>query len=208
MNYRLKLKSNFKYISFCINDIDSIELTKDWCHIYEIRNLITNQFYIGSCFNFKKRVREHLNSLRKNKHRNQYLQNSWNKYGIENFKFTIHVSLLSKENLLEIEQNYLDRYFTFFSNRLFNLNRYVDGGFRNRKHTDETKRLMSIKSLGKKGTVFGENHSTSKLNNDQVYEIRKMYKLGGYSYAELGRIYNVTYQTIREIILNKIWKHI
>ena len=59
--------------------------------IYAIKNIATNQIYIGSVYKatFYKRFKQHLNGLIKNKHENSKLQNSYNKYGEENFEFYI-----------------------------------------------------------------------------------------------------------------------
>ena len=58
--------------------------------IYTITNIITNKIYVGSCTtSIKQRFSNHINSLKNNKHRNSYLQRSYNKYGHSNFKFEI-----------------------------------------------------------------------------------------------------------------------
>ena len=57
--------------------------------VYTITNLINNKIYVGCAFKIKRRIRAHYNSLKNNKHRNGRLQNSWNKYGKENFIFEI-----------------------------------------------------------------------------------------------------------------------
>lgn len=55
------------------------------CGIYVIQNNINQKKYIGYSRHITKRKYKHLNGLRKNTHGNQHLQNSWNKYGEENF---------------------------------------------------------------------------------------------------------------------------
>jgi group I intron endonuclease len=59
------------------------------CGIYKIENIVTGDFYIGQSINLKNRRYQHFYELKKNKHKNKYLQNSFNKYGKENFKFFI-----------------------------------------------------------------------------------------------------------------------
>lgn len=62
----------------------------DGIGVYQIRNLVTGQMYVGSTKkSFKHRLACHLRKLRNNKHVSLYLQNSWNKYGEENFVFEI-----------------------------------------------------------------------------------------------------------------------
>ena len=57
--------------------------------IYSITNVINNKKYVGSTRNLKRRFCEHQSALLHNRHKNRHLQNSWNKYGEENFIFTI-----------------------------------------------------------------------------------------------------------------------
>ena len=57
------------------------------CGIYKIENLVNGKVYIGKTVDFKERKKEHKLDLRLNRHYNNYLQNAWNKYGRENFKF-------------------------------------------------------------------------------------------------------------------------
>ena len=53
--------------------------------IYKIVNKINGKVYVGQSVNMRNRYARHLNSLRKNKHYNQYLQRSFNKYKEESF---------------------------------------------------------------------------------------------------------------------------
>ena len=79
--------------------------------IYKIINKITGQYYVGSAKNIENGCRSrwnvHVGRLNNNKHTNDYLQNAWNKYGNDKFKFVI-VELVSPENILLVEQKYLD----------------------------------------------------------------------------------------------------
>jgi len=57
--------------------------------VYIIRNLVNNKAYIGKSKNINQRKNTHFNALRLNKHTNQHLQNSYNKYGKKYFEFNI-----------------------------------------------------------------------------------------------------------------------
>lgn len=53
----------------------------------------------------------------------------------------------------------------------------------------------------------GIKNGGSKLNEKQVKEIRKKYTTKD-NYTKIGKKYNVSYQTISEIIRGKRWKHL
>lgn len=57
--------------------------------IYSIINNANNKCYIGQSFNIALRFSQHKSKLKKNKHANKHLQNAWNKYGENCFKFEI-----------------------------------------------------------------------------------------------------------------------
>lgn len=76
--------------------------------IYKIRNVINNDFYIGSSINIDSRWNVHRHLLKNNKHYNLHLQRAWNKYNEKNFVFEIIEEVLDKSKLVEREQHYLD----------------------------------------------------------------------------------------------------
>lgn len=76
--------------------------------IYFIINEINGKIYIGSAVNFRIRWNVHQSNLNLNVHENKLLQNAWNKYGAENFRFQVLEYVEDKTKLLEIEQNWLD----------------------------------------------------------------------------------------------------
>jgi group I intron endonuclease len=76
--------------------------------IYEIKNIINNNIYIGSLANLNKRKYSHFIELSKNKHGNLHLQNAYNKYGGENFIFEVLEYVEDKNELIKIEQYYID----------------------------------------------------------------------------------------------------
>lgn len=55
--------------------------------IYMIINLSNNKVYVGSSKDISRRLKEHIRHLKNNKHENIYLQNSYNKYSQNMFKF-------------------------------------------------------------------------------------------------------------------------
>ena len=53
--------------------------------------------------------------------------------------------------------------------------------------------------------MLGEDNTSAKLNHIQVEEIREIYSMGNISLRALAKDYNVSYTTIRYIILKKTW---
>jgi group I intron endonuclease len=77
--------------------------------IYEIRNLITGDCYIGSSVNLLQRKNRHFKDLKNNKHHSIILQRAYNKYNKEFFKFNV-IEVIKDQNLLiEREQYFLDK---------------------------------------------------------------------------------------------------
>ena len=70
------------------------------CGIYKIYCDSNNRTYIGSSNNIERRFKEHLGDLRNNRHSNQYLQNSYNKYGEE---ITTYPSILEASRVLKVD---------------------------------------------------------------------------------------------------------
>lgn len=79
--------------------------------IYKITCTANNRFYIGSSLHIETRVRSHFNHLRKNKHLNKNLQNSYNKHNEISFIVEC-IECVSKDinykDLILLEQTYLD----------------------------------------------------------------------------------------------------
>ncbi len=87
--------------------------------IYRILNLVTDKWYVGSAKNIGKRWKDHKRNLRKGT-ANPYLQNSFNKYGAENFILEILREVKGNhKELLAIEQEYLDEWMP--TGQLYNL---------------------------------------------------------------------------------------
>lgn len=61
--------------------------------VYTITNTISGKIYVGQALNVRKRWQRHRWDLNHNKHRNQFLQDAWKKYGEESFDFKVVVNL-------------------------------------------------------------------------------------------------------------------
>lgn len=78
--------------------------------IYKIENILDNACYIGSSNNYARRKRRHFDDLKSNQHHSIILQRAYNKYGADAFRiFELEAfAFISKEKTLEREQHYLD----------------------------------------------------------------------------------------------------
>lgn len=89
--------------------------------VYIISNLKNDKVYIGSAIDINQRFRLHKSLLRRKKHSNPHLQNSWNKYGSESFTFNMLIEC-SLSLLIEYEQEVLDKYsYTLGWDSLYNI---------------------------------------------------------------------------------------
>lgn len=75
--------------------------------IYKITNTTNGRIYIGSATNLTQRKGDHFSKLRKQIHRNRYLQNSYNLHGKDAFQFNI-IEFCDRGILVEREQFYID----------------------------------------------------------------------------------------------------
>lgn len=115
--------------------------------IYKITNLITNKVYVGSAINLYVRKNIHYSRLRNNKHENSYLQNAWNKDGVESFKFEV-IELCDSSKLLEWEQFYIDAYNACDRDCGYNIIP-IAGNQLGVKRSEKTRKLISQVQLNK-----------------------------------------------------------
>lgn len=119
--------------------------------IYIITNDIDARIYIGSATSFKQRYAVHKKKIIQNEGCNPKLKNFANKYGIEHLTFSA-VHACEKEELLKVEQLYLDIFQPFDDNG-FNIARKA-GSPIGYKHTQEAKDKMK----GRPGHKWDEEH--------------------------------------------------
>lgn len=126
--------------------------------IYKIESIIRpKKIYIGSAKDIKKRWREHRNLLLTNKHENKRLQNHYNKYGNDDFKYSVLIECEpDTKMLLDKEQFFIDAY-----NPFFNICKKAacPPGI---THTEETRKRLSERMKGNK-YLLGHKHSEETL---------------------------------------------
>lgn len=119
--------------------------------IYLIFCKVNKKKYLGSSIHIKNRFSEHKTRLHKNYHANQYLQNAWNKYGEDSFKFSI-IEKCSEDQLIEREQYWIDKLNVCNHEKGYNL-RPLAASNLGVKFTKETKRKISASNMGKKRSL-------------------------------------------------------
>lgn len=128
--------------------------------IYSITNIHTGKVYYGSSNGIEKRWSGHRSKLRKGRHPNPHLQNSWNKYGESSFVFRIEEEL-PPECLQQIEQNYLD-WCKIFPNWSYNIGYDAECATRGIKFgppSAEHRRKIGIANSGNKNANYGKQLS-------------------------------------------------
>lgn len=91
------------------------------CYIYKIINQVTGEKYVGQTTNFSRRIENHFYQLQKHTHRNQKLQEAYDKYGKEAFIVTKKRYDLTKDELNELEIKEIEKEDSF--NNGYNLTR-------------------------------------------------------------------------------------
>lgn len=139
--------------------------------VYKIT--INSIVYIGSSSNLKRRLSDHLKFLNKNKHQNKHLQSSFNKYSIEKLIISI-LEFCKVENLKEREDFYINEYNAFEDGFNQSKNSFSPLGY---KHTEENKKIMSDKKIGKSQTLEHVNkRKLSLIGKKRTCEHKEKYK--------------------------------
>lgn len=138
--------------------------------IYKITNIYNNKCYIGQALSIMKRFAVHRNLLLNNKHYNNHLQASWNKYGSDAFVFEI-LEKVPIELLDEREEYYILNLKD--NNNQFGYNKRIECKTnKGIKVSDGTKEKMRLSHLGhKRSKKAQEKISRSRFKS--VYQIDK-----------------------------------
>lgn len=135
--------------------------------IYIITNLLNNKHYIGSSKDLKKRLRDHRNSLIKNKHENKRLQHSFNKYGIDVFTFEV-LEYHTVEYMVSMEQYWMNMLNTPNRKFGFNIRPVAQGGkgFSKEEHPQYgTHRSLETKEKLRKAHTDKKRKEQQKRNS-------------------------------------------
>ena len=168
--------------------------------IYKITNIVDKKVYIGQTINYNKRKNSHISHLKNKKHHNEYLQNSWNKYGEDNFIIEI-IEECKITELDKKEKYYIDFYNSTNTTLGYNL---VDGGQVFREYSPELRKKMSEALKGRK---FSELHK-KRISKGQKGKIIKKESIEKQKTTALLNGKNKGQNNPNAIISNKIAKDI
>ena len=147
--------------------------------IYKIVNTKNGKFYLGSSKNLPQRKKKHKYELNKGTHHSSYLQNAYNKYGADSFKF-VTIEYVDENKLLEVEQRYLDELKPYLEDIGYNMSKMAtncvltgekhwtyglpseEHHWYGKKHTEETKKKISESQKGELNHRYGKRYKLKK----------------------------------------------
>lgn len=148
--------------------------------------------------------------LRLNKHTNPHLQNSYNKYGAENFYGAIEAEVENLSELDQLENAFLSGDAWFEEPTMYNIADFAKAPMRGKNHSEETR--LKIR-LGRRATTFdykspayrktlsdaqmARNHSDPKF----IAKIKYIIENDHMSYAERARNLKADTSSTRRLAL-------
>ncbi len=165
------------------------------------------QSYVGISQAIERRWGNHRSKLRNNCHRNQYLQNAWNKYG-DVFEFHILEEVNCYNDLYKLEKEYSYAFGYGNLDLCFNIGSPGElSAMFGRKMSDDAKQKLKIVNQG-------EGHPQAKLTEFEarfiltVKTTQRTCKNRDFTQSELSEIFRVSVSCIKEIMNKKRWQHI
>lgn len=140
--------------------------------VYGIKNKITNKYYIGITNNTKTRFKKHIYTLNTNNHHSRKLQNSFNKYGIDNFEFEILLeSNCEREEILNHEKEFISKYNSYHNGYNMNLGGLENNGFQSMFTEEIVKIICTVKERdSKSGGLLAEIFNTSRTSISRIFK--------------------------------------
>lgn len=144
-----------------------IKSNKNEIGVYKIE--INGQCYIGSTAkSFKERWYNHLNQLRRGKHRSSELQEAYDKFGESALSFSVLERVANPDKLIFVEQKYIDELKPYYNKWQVarygkGLMVYRNGKWTHIKHPPNKITIVLRPELGAKLWAKAEKEKTSAL---------------------------------------------
>jgi len=122
------------------------------CGIYGFRNSLNGKWYIGQSINIKERIRSHKAALNAGYHNNEHLLRAWKKYS--EVSFDVLILEECNQDMLDIRETaWILHYKSTIREFGYNL---LSGGGGFKKHSEESKRKISLTTKGRKRKPLSE----------------------------------------------------
>lgn len=170
------------------------------CGIYKIENITNGKVYIGSSQNIFRRWKEHKRDLNGNKHHSYHLQAAWNKYKENNFIFSI-IEQCNQDVLLDREQHYIDLYMS--ADGYFG---YNESPYAGKPYMTDEQRAYYGKIASER--LQGEGSWCNIYSEKQILQLIEDLKTGEYSYVQLSKKHNISYDIVASIAIHASWSYL
>lgn len=154
--------------------------------VYKITCKVNGKIYIGSSKNMHIRYNEHMSDFKIGRN-SPRMQNSWNKYGDENFTFEILETCEREKNIiLEKEQFYLDKFESYDRNIGFNICPKAESTLGTRWTEKQKKKIQKIRAK-----ILGSEFKIQSPDGT-IYT--------GKGYRQFARSHNIPEEIFRELM--------
>lgn len=167
--------------------------------IYKIENKVNGKVYIGQSTNVEARWQHHIIHLTEHTHNNPHLQSAWNKYGPDNFSFSL-VEECEYDMLTEREQYWIEYYGGIESAETYNLRDANVGGHLSEQTREKLRQVGLGKEPWNKGLtkdcddrVKKYADTLSRLTMPDAVRIkigdsvRQLHREGIYDYSDMAK---------------------
>lgn len=186
--------------------------------VYKIENRVNGKFYIGSSKDIEHRWLKHKYTLNHQKHHNLHLQLAWNKYGENNFDFSI---IETTDKPVIREQIYLDTL-----KPAYNINPIAGGcdTWKNHPRKEERKKQLSKSMSGKRNHRYGihpsektiqlirdnsprfngnKNGQWKEIPEDTKQKIRTIFRTTSYrNTVRWAKSYSIGWRVVKRVLNN------
>jgi group I intron endonuclease len=176
--------------------------------IYIIQNILNKKLYVGSSVNINSRLSTHKHKLKKRIHPNQKLQNVVNKYGLNNFTFSILENVKDIKLLKNKERFWIDN----LNSRDDGYNITVDTYCPARELSCLSEYKQKVSKTHKGKTISEEHKLKAHIKNKQrfapIYLINPFgEKIKIHGIRKFCKDNNLSYNSIKNLRRKKIHHH-